>query len=403
MKKAIKEGFSPEYAVFRWLWLIILFPKAVQLVLLYALLVFLLSRSGLRCLRNPVSVAMLILSGLHLMAIVHNMLFLHSGDDRIPAALSTMLLWPLAAGFYAYYSVRPADMNRIGKACCFNLLVLFLEAVAAVLLYYLTGQDEIRLFGRYLYGWVEYEKDVRLFRFFGFHDYSNMCVLYAMLMYTLATYSLRKTTLLRRGLVTVAFLFPVLCARSRSGLVLAVFSLLMCVFDLIPKRARKGTAILVLGACLAGVIFFYGKISQFVLDKVILGNASSNGLRMEIYENSLREAWTLSPVLGMGIKRWYIPGYPLGSHSTYLGFFYKTGLLGVPVGLFAVLRPNWDVFRNIRKNSYLLSVSFFLLSFVVMLALEDVDGTNWFPAAYFAMLALFARLPGGERGEEGRT
>ncbi len=389
----MKEGkLRIEYAVFQFLWLIVMLPKPVQLLALYAILFVMLHRSGWRCLKNPVSLGMLILMGVHLFAIAFNLLVLDTDEGRFTAAMNTLLLWPLGAGYYACYLYVKPDLEQIGRYCCFNLLVLFLEAVAAAVLYRLTGLDEIWIGDKALYSWVQFN-DVKTTRFIGFNDFSNMNMIYAMLMFMLSLAYLRYQRLTWRLVATAMFLFVIWQIRSRSGLLLAGGSLVMCVVEWIPRRYRKLTVCLaVVGGLAVGVLLF-GKLLDILLNRIIFRNASSNGLRLLIWRTSLEEVWNLSPLWGMGIKRIFITGYPLGSHSTYLGFFYKTGILGTAVGLFTILRANWSVFRNLKRSPYLRMVSLFLLSFVILLVLEDIDGSNWFMVLYFSTLALLSRRP----------
>ena len=77
--------------------------------------------------------------------------------------------------------------------------------------------------------------------------------------------------------------------------------------------------------------------------------------------------------------------YPLGSHSSYVGFFYKTGLLGLGCILFALFKLIKAVFlKHFKKNMlFLLGVGAILLA----MALEDIDGADW-------LLVLFMTING---------
>ena len=75
----------------------------------------------------------------------------------------------------------------------------------------------------------------------------------------------------------------------------------------------------------------------------------SNATRGNIYSASIEKAFAESPLIGMGIKD--LSPYdliPYGSHSTYVGFFYKTGIIGLIIGTVLVLYLNYEIYKQSR-------------------------------------------------------
>ena len=97
-----------------------------------------------------------------------------------------------------------------------------------------------------------------------------------------------------------------------------------------------------------------------------------------------------SPVFGMGIKDLIDSGsIPYGSHSTYVGLFYRTGFLGIV--LFAAVL--FACFGEIVKLGNLRLIDLlWVFSALLFVAFEDVDGVNWvLPVLFVFILFLMKR------------
>lgn len=394
--KLSKWHLPIEYWIFGLLWLVILLPKYIQLAFFGGIAVLLLCKNGFSLKMNTVSAAMLLLFAVHIFAIAYDLAVLNGPRDRFAAAINTAILWPIAAIYYAYYSNRKTlDMDIVGGCCCFNLLAMSFFAVLTVYLFYIKGVGYYSIFGKTLYE-TTYLSGKITTKFFGLNDYSNMNLFYLMLNTTLALPYLRKKKVWIQLIILGIASFEVLLINSRAGMILFTLALLFALLELlIPIRYRKAVFFLTMGLVLVGAVMIFPKLWQMFLDKIIYGNTSSTGFRVSILTESIREAWEMSPIWGMGIKRYFAEGYPLGSHSTYVGFFYKTGFIGLILGMFVFVKTNWQVLRRIFSDGKIRLVAMFLLSFAVLFAIEDVDGTNWSAMLYFSALAILAGRPGG--------
>lgn len=379
-----------EYWVFGLLWLVILLPKYAQLAFFGGIAILLLCKDGFRLKMNRVSAAMLLMFAVHVFAIVYGLVVLDGPKDRLAAAINTAILWPVTAVYYACYSGRKSlNLDIIGRCCCFNLLVMSVFAVLTIYLFYIKNVGYYAILGKTLYETTILSSKATT-KFFGLNDYSNMNLFYLMLNTTLALPYLRKKKLWVQLVMLGIASVEILLINSRAGMILFALALVFSLMELFVSE-RYRNALFVWGAGLVAMagIAILPKLWQIFLEKIIYGNANSTGFRIAILKESILEAWEHSPLWGMGIKRFLVEGYPLGSHSTYVGFFYKTGFIGLILGMFIFLKANFQVLRHTFSCERIRMIAMFLLSFMVLFAIEDVDGTNWSSMLYFASLAIF--------------
>ena len=148
------------------------------------------------------------------------------------------------------------------------------------------------------------------------------------------------------------------------------------------------------GIKLKTLLAAYGTLALLVIiaavikldDVMALANAifnvrpGSNFDRMRIYTETVNRISETSWIIGAGIKEMNSAGvYPLGSHCTYLGILYKSGILG---GICFVIGLAMTIKETLAKS--LKHKSLFNLLFLSMLALllvlcliEDIDGSDW--------------------------
>ena len=218
-----------------------------------------------------------------------------------------------------------------------------------------------------------------------------MNLIFIMAMFVLCVpYINRKKFIAKLSVILITFVSVVLL-HSRSGFILYGISIFWFLISKVQKRDRHIVYSL-LAIIFVFILLLYSKqLWGIFLDKIIYGNISSNSFRITLISASYKEAITNSPIWGMGIKKYYRDGYPLGSHSTYVGFFYKTGIIGVVLGIYIFFKANWNILKNAGNSIEFKSVLMFLVSFIVLFAIEDVDGANWSIVVYFSMLSLVGK------------
>ena len=401
------RGHWERYAIFQYFWVIAVLPKALQLVALGVLMCLAVLRSD-RKLRPD---RFVLLQGLCLLiyalSIVVNAILGQHAMSRVFAAVNTWAINLVALALYAFYRNMELDYRRIGKYSLINLLIL----IGLWLAFEITDGAKIMFWGRKLSDddWINGLLDMR---FMGFLDYSNLVIFCILFFYPLALRYLSQRPLLCLGLTLL--LFPVVSAtNSRTGLVLVavlllayVLFVLQKIFFRIYRKYRPHTVLLCCALVLVvGIAAF--DMAVGILQKFISLRAGSNSMRTFIYTESLTQMLTRSPVIGIGIKDllafqadgYAMQYYALGSHSTYLGMFYKIGLLGGILYLLSLIAVFVPILKSRDKDNHMLMLKVCVLGAALMMLLEDIDGANWSICLFYLLLA-FLRNP---RWDEPKT
>jgi len=389
-----------RYAIFQYFWVIAVLPKALQLVALGGLMLLAVLRSD-RKLRPD---RFVLLQGLCLMiyalSIVVNAILGNHPMSRVFAAVNTWAINLVALALYAFYRNMELDHRRIGKYALMNLLIL----IGLWLVFAATNGAKIMFWGRKLSDddWINGLLDMR---FMGFLDYSNLVIFCILFFYPLALRYLSNRPLLSLGLTMI--LFPVVSAtNSRTGLVLMAVLFLAYVLFVLQKtffkiyRKYRAHTIVLCGilVLVVGVAAF--QMAVGILQKFISLRAGSNSMRIFIYTKSLTQMLRESPIIGIGIKDllafqadgYAMQYYALGSHSTYLGMFYKIGLLGGTLYLLSLIAAFVPILKRREKDNSFLMLKICVLGAALMMVLEDIDGSNWSICLFYLLLA-FLRNP----------
>ena len=118
----------------------------------------------------------------------------------------------------------------------------------------------------------------------------------------------------------------------------------------------------------------------------------SNEARFEVYTRSINKAWTESPLIGIGIK-YMVDGFiPYGSHSTYIGVFYKVGIIGSVAFAIGIWNEISYVRRRLKCNEYGLYIFLQFLLYFFFLVFADIDGVNWVMVSIVSMWGTISRL-----------
>lgn len=116
----------------------------------------------------------------------------------------------------------------------------------------------------------------------------------------------------------------------------------------------------------------------------------SNSTRQIIYVETIH-AWKQHKFIGSGIKAIGSLGYPLGSHSSYLGFLYKTGIVGficVIIGFGVKCRKLVIHLKGL--DTFCATCIMAVLSLLIFFIFEDIDGSNWLVCVWMAMLGIIS-------------
>lgn len=401
------RGHWERYAIIQYFWIIAVLPKVLQLVCLGGFMCLAVLRSDRKLRPDRFVLLQALCLMIYALSIVVNAILGQHALSRVFAAANTWAINLVALALYAFYRNMALDYRRIGKYALINLLIL----IGLWLVFEITDGAKLMFWGRKLSDddWINGLLDMR---FMGFLDYSNLVVFCILFFYPLALRYLADRPLLSLGLTLV--LFPVVSAtNSRTGLVLvAVLFLAYALFVLqktffrIYRKYRPHTIILCCAlVVVVGVAAF--DMAVGLLQKFISLRAGSNNMRIFIYTESLSKMLAESPIIGIGIKDllafradgYAMQYYALGSHSTYLGMFYKIGLLGGILYLLSLIAVFVPILKSRDKDNHMLMLKVCVLGTALMMVLEDIDGSNWSICLFYLLLA-FLRNP---RWEEEKT
>lgn len=376
------------YALFKYFWVLVILPKVVQMACLGALLLVIWFYSFKEKPLDKFTIMQLFFLGIYGVSVVVNTLTGSHETSRILAAVNTWLITAVALGLYHFYRQSDVDLDRVGKYCLCNLLILVLLWIV----YKLThGTRAFAILGHTLMGddWVN---GLYTPRFFGYMDYANLLVFSVLFFYPLAMLFLRGKRIL--PLLLTVVLYPVVdSTNSRTGVVLYLLLLMAYAlfefqtgFFRLYRRQKYLLFFFALLGVLAVVLLCSGKIAQIV-GSILNKREGSNNMRVLIYTQSITTMLEHSPVIGIGIKD-MLGEYPLGSHSTYIGVFYKAGILGGLIYLCAIIYMAIKIILGKDMNRHAVTAKICLAAALLLMALEDVDGANWCICVFYILLAL---------------
>ncbi|WP_160154386.1 O-antigen ligase [Microbulbifer sp. ALW1] len=223
--------------------------------------------------------------------------------------------------------------------------------------------------------------------------YANAYGACVFLLFALATY---RVNVFSRAYFFTSLMAIALVLSSNSRLLLVMFILLVfgSVYLVLDRRGRILLLLVALASCpIFLLLWFDGVLLEYWLG-FVNSREGSNSLRFESYARAIAQTWELNPLLGIGVKPRDELGIPLGSHSTLLGTFVKSGVLGLIVfGVFVAklqaraMRRMWRVERDTSGARLQLALAIFCLFFLF----EDIDAPQLACFLFFCLLGLSIR------------
>lgn len=387
----MRINIKSELVLFYLLWPIIISPKEVQFILIGSMLIYLLSKSKLRF--DSISYFLIFFLIIYLFSIVYNLINYSFEMERILATINTFSIWLIALFYYLLYKDNEVSIQTLKKIVFVNYSILIIIWCFSKVYYVLTGEKNVNLIGNVLY-YSEWFNQTEVVRFGGLMEYPNLIIMFFMFFYPLYCMHIIsfKNNFVRVVLIGIGLL-PIITTYSRSGYVVIAIGLL--VYSLMFLYKNLNIRMFVFLFCIVGSLLTFTLAYTDVLenlfevqDKLLNAREGSNDSRTFLMKESIRMALENSPLIGMGIKDRSIIGYPLGSHSTFVGFIYKTGFVGFIVGtlIFLVISLKMLLLKAPMKQMLLYV---FILVFPLILVFEDLDGANWLIVFYFIFVGLF--------------
>ena len=374
---------------------IALLPKAAQLLLFALLLMLLIVRLKNRLFQEVRldSVAGLLFGfiSIYLLSILIDSQ--GAETDRIFAAFNTWATWMLAVSFYVIFRHCSINRDRISTIAFANIATIIFLA----LLHYSGIQIALPWDNRTLSG-IDWINGMRSTRLHAFLEYSTLVAAMYFIFFPLSLRSVARwrCTWLAYGYCIVAIL-PVVACSSRMGILLAIAVTIAGVFYIddacgngrLTRNAKLFLSLLV-AVCFIGL--FHNEITMAV-ESLLDSRQGSTDTRSALYEYSLHRVLGESPLFGCGIKE-IVPQFgdavPVGSHSTYIGILYRTGIVGFVLffsALLMLIRRIALADSSNRVNGYRL---LFVLVCCAFFITEDIDGADWLVVCTFAVAGLLS-------------
>lgn len=391
MKITIRKNRSSEFG-FKYLWLIILAPKVLQFAIYLIWILILALHNHPKKTRE-----MRVLLGfvaIHFLSIVWQLMLGNVSilDERFFAAINTVLIWFISVASYGIFANRstPIKIERISKYMMNNLLILF-----CIYLIYKTSHLTSFTVGplHYYLSRADYLETGRTTRFVGLMENVVGVTHLFCLAFPISLLSVKKIkSIILKAIYCIICYIPVIECHSRIGIIvggiMTLFGIIFLLYD--QKTIKRWQIVCVICMSLA-FLLFYTILSyrDFISEFLELANSrtGSNSTRMAIYSESIAMTVKESILIGIGVK--YMRGhYPYGSHSTYIGVFYKTGIIGsffFVSALFALLKK---LIQKAKSNRSMILIILMDILYFAILVLTDLDGSNWYIVTRFILWAL---------------
>lgn len=392
-KLCYKTKLDPDLYLFYFLWPIIIAPKEIQFIIICAILLNILRRNRLYF--DTLSYFIFTFIVIYLFSISYNLIVNSYELDRIIATINTFSLWVFSLIFYLIFRSITVDINKIKKISFINYCILIILWFFSFLIHYVTNYPVLIIFNKIFY-YTEWFGNTEVIRFVGIMDYPNLIIVFFMFFYPLYLLYVIDFGNFRKRLVKIFLiiigLLPIITTFSRSGyLIILTYLFVISIYYLYKKMNTKMfLAATFFTFSIVIPIIFYTNFSNdilTILQELLNAREGSNNSRSYLMLESIRVTITNSPLIGMGVKVTSLLGYPLGSHSTLLGFFYKTGIIGLITGSIIFLIINLKLlFSGGNLDKKIMKISLLIISpfFIV----EDIDGSNWLIIFYFLLVAL---------------
>lgn len=370
-----------EYFIFEYIWAIAVLPKTIQFAVLVVIALCLKMQSVHRfSIRKDIFANTILATNvIFSFAIVASLIMNTHQLSRVLAAINTCIITYIAIMFYSRYRYIEIDLLKVSKYMFINMLILF----GLYVFYKIVGlAGNFPFMNRVLCGpdWVY---GVYELRFRGYLEYTNLVVYMYLYCFPISLlYAKQKLKKIGCVFYELLSLFPIIATNSRTGIVCAVFLVGMTIIffnmQVVFKIYKNNKKILFIAMIFMGIIIlgcFNMKIVNGI-SKILSARQGSTDTRVQIYVASLTKMWTESPIWGCGIKD-YFGGFPYGSHSTYIGMFYKNGIWGGCIYLIGMGISILRLFMEKENNSVSLVCKIGYVCVFALSIFEDLDGSNW--------------------------
>lgn len=248
-------------------------------------------------------------------------------------------------------------------------------------LYKILGERSVNvhIFNKTLAG-VDWINGDEATRFIGFLDYPNVAVICTLILFPLAISYIRTKWGRIISLIYSLLIFGVIYdTNSRSGVIAFIVVLALIIitdktlFNFV-KRYKSLLVIIMLLALACSILMFKDKI-MLTINDILSRRLGSTNMRESIYNGSLKKVMQDDPIMGLAVKDLF-PGtvYPYGSHSTYIGVIYKTGITGALIYFASYIYIIVKIIKSTNKSAFKLLLAGCTVVIFAIISVEDIDG-----------------------------
>lgn len=384
----MKLTLELNYSIFKYLWLIILLPKTVQTFIL--LILFLKKRFSF----DVVSLGLLCYPLTYIISIIINT---KDFNKMWFAGLNAALLWVIGLFAYNFYRKIDIDYLKVSKYALYNNVILMIISFMGILKQNLTSFPISSIMGRALVT-TDWQKEGESFRLVALLEYPTLILALYLILFALSWFYVKnKFSKFKVIIYMLLSAFPPIFSGARLAI---FFVVLMVVYGLLDLYAIKISSVKIFFIILLTVVIGVLNIERIevLFNHIISQREGSSNTRFLLYETSILKTVEDNLFLGKGIK---IPfdAYELitlGSHSTYVGIFYKTGMIGSILFLFALMMLIFKLVKSIILTKLHIH-SIALVCLLAFLIFEDLDGVSWLICLVFSYFGVLVNLKANER------
>ena len=386
------------YMIYKYFWLIAILPKSLQFLVLF----FMAAKVSLKkiwsnkqiCLHHA-SFYFLLGIFIQIFAIINQIIIGNANFTRVLAAINTSLIWVFGIAFYEYYISFVFDSHqkkRLIKIIIINLYILFAIYIFSLMYKGTT----ISILGHSIsLKRYDYFDKTRTYRFSGMLESQLSTAHLFLILMPIIIIAVGKN--IHIFIVAILTYIVVLAGHSRVGMIMATVDIIAFIWLLLLHRNFNKRNIYQLSffALLFLIILFICNHQKFIEFFLRLYNSreGSNSARFIIYKESISKVLQESPVFGIGIK--YMISFsfndiPYGSHSTYIGILYKSGILGCVffmAGFYEIIK---GIIKNCKIHKGFLFIIITVFSYFIFISLTDLDGCDWYPVFIFSSWGLLS-------------
>lgn len=380
----MKIRIEPQYFLYKYLWLIILLPKQFMQLILFSLIVLILLPVYIKDRQiskiDAPSFYIVLWVMIYSISIIWNFLISGLPIQVFFSDLSKAFNWILAVFFYNYYLKNPINVDKIKKYMFCNFAIL----VIIVALFYVQRGANVVLFGRSLLGWDGFVSATSYgVRYAGFLEYSTLNG--QLILFLLPLIRLFKLSFFTQVTI-LAFLLQVLVlSKSRIAIIALIIYIVFVVMVQITSINKR--MIVAFYPTIPLILLYNWEKIKHIFFQMFNSRTGSNVTRFIVYEESLKAINGLGILLGAGIRTQSTVGILLGSHSMYISFIYRTGILGsiIIVILFYYL---FSKFLKSAPSGKLISIGY-ILALLVFWLFEELDPHYWCLILFFSTISIF--------------